>query len=203
MQGLTYHQVAKLLVDRLVAGRTDGTFRKTGFYLGDLEDLLEDLSTDVPVCPSAWLALDRSDEKPLTLTCSQADLRFVVILMAESARSRYEGAVGLNEGDDPDPAVVTRHGALSLLQKARDLLHGWRPDGEAADWFEPVEWNGIQQLFSSRQKNLVVYLGRFRAQVQIDACEPDAAAPVQSTLTVGDGGTGETIYESTEDLTED
>ncbi len=200
----TYAGIVRALIDRLAVARDARIFRAVGFYRGDLEDLLEELTVEAPVPPAAYITIDREDSAPLTQTSTSTVIHGVVLVFAESLRSSYEGAVGQTgaAGND-EPSAEAQQGALDLLQAARDYLHHWQPGGD--DWsgiVQPLEWNGAQHLYSSKKRNLIVYLGRFTIEAQIDEEAPLDPPIKKVRLTAKDAG-GKTVYESTETLEED
>ena len=172
MARLTYSSLTRALINRLAEGKAAGLFRTVGFYRGDLEDLLDELTVEAPVPPSAWITLDR------------AAALLAVLVFAENQRSAYEGAVGQS---------ADRQGALELLQAARDYLHNWQPPSDDA---QEVEWTGAQLVYTSRKRNLVVMLGRFVVHCQLD--DEGAAMAIEQTKLAAKVG-GRKTYESTEE----
>jgi hypothetical protein len=181
---LTYSSLTRALINRLAEGKAAGLFRTVGFYRGDLEDLLDELTVEAPVPPSAWITLDREDVSPETVTSTDSAIHYAVLVFAENQRSAYEGAVGQS---------ADRQGALELLQAARDYLHNWQPPSDDA---QEVEWTGAQLVYTSRKRNLVVMLGRFVVHCQLD--DEGAAMAIEQTKLAAKVG-GRKTYESTEE----
>jgi hypothetical protein len=169
----TYAALAKQFIVRLASLKGGPLpLRAVGYYMGDLDSLVDDLEAgDVPVPPCAFVKFDREDmHEEGALTEDRSGLHWAVIVIAENLRSSY------------DAAVAAPDAALAILFAVRRAVVNFIPAGCDT----PVRWGGAQSLWESKKRNCCVYLGRFFHEAQI-CDEPTFAPPitsVQSTAAV-------------------
>ena len=204
---MTYSRLATVLLERLETAKLTkanptGKIRQVEYYLGEADDLLEDVRAFVPTTPAAFLTLASSKAGAYTLLSSEETFEIAVVVFAENLRSARSGATGEGGSEYFDKK---RLGALDLAQIARDTLHVWPNDQTEADiaekFTEPVMIDGIEYVNLSPKTRLTAYVVRFTAGVQIDR---DTTAPAikEATLTSEDAD-GEPIHESTIDPNEE